>query len=516
MGAERPWIEDEDFLGPLKDKVRILSFGYNANRFGEVANTRIIHHANTLLRALVRKRIACLERPIIFIAHSLGGIVVKKAILLCPTNDDWDAIKAATKGIIFMGTPHMGSEQAGYLHLAQNFLSLMTLQQPTATNLTKELEPFSTTLQDINQEFSLDIHRSINLICFYESIPQRLPHGRSVIIVPQWSAVLQGVESQDLSCTHSDLPKFKDPMEARFETFWGEVQLPIAITRWDDAYIVPNGTIIPSLRSGDSMQDQSSKEGGTTNCYSVFHGKLWMGDQQPYGQLLITKYVAPTRTVEGFPLSSHGISISNPNIGCQQDPIFRVRPGSGHANSGEIFRFLSSDDSILPWPPTAIRQAERTMKVSSQIFQVQLPVEGRHTYSALDPRLFSPNKEHCFRGIWIGEYTTLRGFEFFLLHQPIRRKLEAIKITGDVFIPRGEYAFTVDDCSPGQSRWVARARWRVPPFGVRITTARLDLVNEDELKLTADNMFSSLYTLTLKRISWSHTALGVTLESPTM
>jgi hypothetical protein len=44
-------------------------------------------------------------------------------------------------------------------------------------------------------------------------------------IVPQWSAMLQGVESQDLSCTHSELPKFKDPSESRFETFWGEVQL---------------------------------------------------------------------------------------------------------------------------------------------------------------------------------------------------------------------------------------------------------------------------------------------------
>ncbi|KAH7346139.1 hypothetical protein BKA65DRAFT_272059 [Rhexocercosporidium sp. MPI-PUGE-AT-0058] len=180
-GAPRPWIENPEFLGPLKDKVRILSFGYNANRFGEVANTRIIHHANSLLRALFRKRIDCQERPIIFIAHSLGGLVVKRAILLCPTNDDWHAIKSATKGVVFMGTPHMGAEQANYLSLAQNFLSLVKLEQPVATNLTKELELFSTTMQDINQEFSIDVHRSIKLICFYESVPQRLPHGKSVI-----------------------------------------------------------------------------------------------------------------------------------------------------------------------------------------------------------------------------------------------------------------------------------------------------------------------------------------------
>ena len=58
-GALRPWIENPGFLGPLKDKVYVLSFGYNANRFGEVANTRIIHYANSPLRALFRKRIDC-------------------------------------------------------------------------------------------------------------------------------------------------------------------------------------------------------------------------------------------------------------------------------------------------------------------------------------------------------------------------------------------------------------------------------------------------------------------------
>ncbi|KAF4969079.1 hypothetical protein FZEAL_10300 [Fusarium zealandicum] len=223
VGTTEPWFTKPEFLGRLQGSVRALSFGYNANRFGDVANTRIIHHANDLLRNLVLKRLDNPDRPLIFIAHSLGGLVVKRAILLCATNDDWKAIKQSTKSIIFMGTPHMGSEKAEDLVVVQKMASLMKLQAPIATNLTKELRIFSTAVQDINMEFTIDVHRSIKLLCCYESHPQRLPSGTKEIIVPQWSAVLQGVANIDLNCTHSALSKFSSPTEPRFEIFWGEV-----------------------------------------------------------------------------------------------------------------------------------------------------------------------------------------------------------------------------------------------------------------------------------------------------
>ncbi|EXA37748.1 hypothetical protein NW761_009922 [Fusarium oxysporum] len=223
-GTTEPWFTKPEFLGRLKDSVRVLSFGYNAHRFGDVANTRIIHHANDLLRNLVLKRLDHPDRPLIFIAHSLGGLVVKRAILLCATNDDWKAVKQATKSIIFMGTPHMGSEKAEDLVVVQKLASLMKLQTAVATNLTKELRAFSNSVQDINMEFTIDVHRSIKLLCCYESHPQRLPNGTKEIIVPQWSAVLQGVDNIDLNCTHSGLPKFASPLHPRFELFWGEVE----------------------------------------------------------------------------------------------------------------------------------------------------------------------------------------------------------------------------------------------------------------------------------------------------
>ncbi|KAF5585483.1 ankyrin protein [Fusarium pseudoanthophilum] len=198
-GTTEPWFTKPEFLGRLQDSVRVLSFGYNAHRFGDVANTRIIHHANDLLRNLVLKRLDHPDRPLIFIAHSL----------------------------VFMGTPHMGSEKAEDLVVVQKLASLMKLQTAVATNLTKELRAFSNSVQDINMEFTIDVHRSIKLLCCYESHPQRLPNGAKEIIVPQWSAVLQGVDNIDLNCRHlghartplsgvdMKLGKHRKPLETR-------------------------------------------------------------------------------------------------------------------------------------------------------------------------------------------------------------------------------------------------------------------------------------------------------------
>ena len=58
----------------------MLTFGYNADAAFGNTTADIVDHAKDLLGSLIDKREEEVEklRPIIFIAHSLGGIVVKQ------------------------------------------------------------------------------------------------------------------------------------------------------------------------------------------------------------------------------------------------------------------------------------------------------------------------------------------------------------------------------------------------------------------------------------------------------
>ncbi|KAK5525413.1 hypothetical protein LTR07_002565 [Exophiala xenobiotica] len=93
-----------------------MTFGYNADvAFGQ-STAEILDHAKSLLASLVDKREEPkeIQRPLIFIARSLGGIVVQQALFQARLEARYQSIKDATLGLIFMGTPHRGSDKATY------------------------------------------------------------------------------------------------------------------------------------------------------------------------------------------------------------------------------------------------------------------------------------------------------------------------------------------------------------------------------------------------------------------
>ena len=81
---ERTWTDDNgklwlrDFLPFQLPNAKIMSYGYNSEVVFSKAVTDIVDEAAMLLDRLDGERLEGKTRPIIFISHSFGGIVVKK------------------------------------------------------------------------------------------------------------------------------------------------------------------------------------------------------------------------------------------------------------------------------------------------------------------------------------------------------------------------------------------------------------------------------------------------------
>ncbi|CAG8956091.1 hypothetical protein HYFRA_00011875 [Hymenoscyphus fraxineus] len=206
---------------------RILSFGYNAyfahfyHLFGpeEIAEELTIDdHSKALFTSLIglRDNTKTSDRPVIFVCHSLGGLVVANA--LSQNYRDLDEkstnLSSMTIGTLFLGTPFAGSAAAKYGHLAEGLYSLVSSTQ--SDNL-KNLQKRSEKLATINDEFakllrSRDRSESRNFIevaTFFEEYPVRKLGKKTMTIVPKESASIFGFDLQSIAANHMDMTKFE-------------------------------------------------------------------------------------------------------------------------------------------------------------------------------------------------------------------------------------------------------------------------------------------------------------------
>ena len=119
------WLRD--FLPTAVPVARVLTFGYDASpssfHSARCADT-IQKHAHTLVASLQADRSieGCDHRPIIFVCHGLGGILVKKALAYSASRTSAQvahlhSIYVSTYGILFFGTPHNRTYTASWLAL---------------------------------------------------------------------------------------------------------------------------------------------------------------------------------------------------------------------------------------------------------------------------------------------------------------------------------------------------------------------------------------------------------------
>ncbi|KAK3934026.1 hypothetical protein QBC46DRAFT_400786 [Diplogelasinospora grovesii] len=200
-GKTTMWLQDL-----LPDKLpgaRIMTFKYDARAVASASPHGVRENAVKLIRALRDKR--------------------EDNALRAASNDKSHAgireISECTKGIVFFGTPHRGSDDAKWATLITGIVST-TIGRPPSEFL-KTLRSNSEGLMKISEDFR-PIAKNYAIASFYEEHVHRvLGH----LIVEKTSAVM-GVSHEEtmmMGGTHSSMCKF-GRNDKRFDPVWRSIR----------------------------------------------------------------------------------------------------------------------------------------------------------------------------------------------------------------------------------------------------------------------------------------------------
>lgn len=221
----RTWTKEHcywprDLLPKWRPDARVITFGYDASvarLIGNPSSNNINSHSRSLLDYLIGFRQQAPQRPLIFVAHSLGGLVVKDALQKAREDDDdgryWPIFEA-TYGIIFLGTPHHGSSYASFGRWIAGLVNLIF--RDTNIALLRSIERDSEILERISDAFRRTVKRgSIKVFSFTEELSMS-----SLLspIVPYKSGRI-GIEEEvtgTIHANHRDMCRFKNDGDPGF------------------------------------------------------------------------------------------------------------------------------------------------------------------------------------------------------------------------------------------------------------------------------------------------------------
>lgn len=169
------WTDEKTGVNWLCDRkiskhARVLSFSYNSAVQFSKSVSDIFDFADQLLEGLLAARVseAELDRPILFVCHSLGGIVFKQALVRVYENERYRELPARISGVLFFGTPHRGSDMAKWASILGAVVKAGSMSSSTNTGIPKDLVPGSRVLQTISRSF-IERSRQLKIYSFFET-----------------------------------------------------------------------------------------------------------------------------------------------------------------------------------------------------------------------------------------------------------------------------------------------------------------------------------------------------------
>ncbi|KAL8372110.1 hypothetical protein RB595_001754 [Gaeumannomyces hyphopodioides] len=292
----------QKLLPETAPSARVMTFGYDTNikhRFwGQISKSSVYDISRDLLVSLTSSRASGTadSRPLIFIAHSLGGIVVKELL-----RQSWGytthqrhlhSVFQATRGVIFFGTPHGGSDPRGALqHVAENLVRAVGFSVNRA--IVSTLLPTSERLRELRDAFGPMAHDRQWLIhSFQEQYGIALLGGAKVVEDASSCLGDATVEvTEHIASNHMDMCRFSSTSHPDYLKF------AFALRR------VMGSCLGTRARALSNPESTTADPNLIPNCDD--NGFLWIMGNPGTGKSTVMKfvidYVRTTRSASGNP-----------------------------------------------------------------------------------------------------------------------------------------------------------------------------------------------------------------------
>jgi len=196
----RDWLSQDG----LDDRVRVIGVDFDSyiSQWGnscpeESFKNNLADRSAEILDKLRQCGVG--QRPVIFVGHSMGGLVAKKMLLQAQAEQDNDLVDN-TKGIMFFSTPHLGSSVAK-LNSATKFFFFPSTE-------VNDLEENSPQLVDLNQNFKnlVKEKEDLRIISFGEALTTPM-FGIDMTFVSPESSNLEIGEHYQIKANHLNVCK---------------------------------------------------------------------------------------------------------------------------------------------------------------------------------------------------------------------------------------------------------------------------------------------------------------------
>ncbi|PWY83619.1 hypothetical protein BO70DRAFT_379376 [Aspergillus heteromorphus CBS 117.55] len=224
--GDNDWLRD--FLPRESIPARIMAFNHNTAWESDALTKTLYDHGCDLLRVLARARRTREERkrPIIFIGHSFGGLIIKQALVSSNHAGEGKpgyGLCNHTKGFIFLGVPHKGSS----FTVAGEIVSLLGHWKGSTVRLFEVMKLGSELNTRLHRDFMSTLERGCglqNTVCVFEAVKESVFGVPLTHVVQRDSAVIDGCDEIGFESNHRGIQKYQSRRDQRYQDILERIQ----------------------------------------------------------------------------------------------------------------------------------------------------------------------------------------------------------------------------------------------------------------------------------------------------